>query len=101
MNEIQKAIELLKVINRNMKVEHISKDMMGGVTTEEIKEYREDFRLINVTISALEKQIPKKPLQSNKCPSCREMSIKDEYGTMNSCCQCGQAIDWEIAYEQR
>ena len=57
MDDIKKATELLKVINNNMKVEHMMKDMSEGVTKEEIDEYIEDFRLINVAIKVLEQQI--------------------------------------------
>lgn len=56
MDDIVKAIELLKVVNYNMKMKHMMKDMDEGVTQEEIKEYREDFRLINVAIKILEQQ---------------------------------------------
>lgn len=55
MNDIEKAIELLKTINQNMKVDHMTKDMWDGVTEEETREYIEDFGLINLAISALEK----------------------------------------------
>ena len=57
MRDIKKAIELLKVINHNMKASHMIKDMSEGVTKEEIEEYKEDFRLINVAIKVLEQQI--------------------------------------------
>lgn len=57
MNDIEKAIELLETINHNMKVDHMMKDMDEGVTKEEIKEYREDFRLINVAIGVLKKEL--------------------------------------------
>lgn len=57
MEDIKKAIELLETINHNMKIKHMIKDIDEGVTKEEIKEYREDFRLINVAIKVLEQQL--------------------------------------------
>lgn len=59
MKDIIEAIELLKTINNNMKIKHMMKDIDEGVTEEEIKEYRENFRLINVAINVLEQA--KKP----------------------------------------
>lgn len=54
-------------------------------------------------ISALEKQIPKKPIldtiyhQQYHCPNCEdELCKKYEYDKRDTYCQwCGQAIDWE------
>ena len=58
-----------------------------------------------LAISALEKQIPKKPLHMHKnyyCPICKEdgwmlwddaiPNDMDKY-----CGKCGQAIDWEVS----
>ena len=55
---------------------------------------------IEITIEALEKQIPKKPIEkfafsdgigAGLCPFCNE-GVNEE---MNFCSYCGQAIDWE------
>ena len=58
---------------------------------------------VNLTLEALEKQIPKKPLHMHKnyyCPICKEdgwMLWDDAIpNDMNKYCgKCGQAIDWE------
>lgn len=49
-------------------------------------------------VSALEKQIPKKPLfpwdsmtGTYCCPNCKEGIVFDR---KNYCCECGQALDW-------
>lgn len=73
-----------------------------------------DVEAINMAISALEKQIPKKPIRINKnkefdgnwkkiCPSCGSMlterittperSFPRHYNYTQHC-WCGQAIDW-------
>ena len=69
----------------------------------------------NMAISALEKQIPKKPIHINKnkefdgnwkkiCPACGSTLIErittpeesfPQYYNYTSHCKCGQSIDWE------
>ncbi len=73
---------------------------------EKMRSKRIDYRVsnivINEAISALEKQIPKKPKLMKKplinskywfyCPNCnasRHTDIK-----VNHCSYCGQALDW-------
>lgn len=94
MNNIEKAIELLKIINKNMKVDHMMKDMWGGATEEETREYTEDFGLINLAISALEKQIPYTPTKCTvtlgRCKCGVGFLDKDT----NFCGNCGQKLDW-------
>ena len=70
-----------------------------------------------LAISALEKQIPKKPIQANyivkvngvdtlldeneftKCPSCTYKDIEVKHG-QKYCHICGQAIDWSNESEE-
>ena len=90
MNDIEKAIEIVKYIKNMRTIKH---------TELEIKAF-------DLAISALEKQIPKKAKQYNDksifiyagvfyCPSCQEnVSMDDVY-----CCQCGQSLDWEVENE--
>lgn len=55
-----------------------------------------------ISIKALEKQIPVKPIKNKFdpyqwfCPNCDSIIGTDgqEYET-NYCCDCGQALDWE------
>ena len=89
MNDIERAIETLKDIYPS------PKQIITG-------EYPHVADSIDLAISALEKQIPKKVKQYNDksifiyegvfyCPSCQEdVSMDDVY-----CCQCGQSLDWE------
>lgn len=79
------------------------------------KEVIEDYSLCDMAITALEKQIPKKPIRIDKnkefdgnwkkvCPSCgrvlmerittSESSYPQHYNYTGHC-WCGQAIDWE------
>lgn len=48
----------------------------------------------DMAISALEKQIPKKP-KSVFCPQCGEEFTDDDCWSSDYCRKCGQAIDWE------
>lgn len=50
-------IEILEMINAEMKAEHMAKDMVEGVTEEEIKKYRERFKAINITIEVLKERL--------------------------------------------
>ena len=67
-------------------------------------DYQEAF---NMAIEALEKQIPKKPLQDKKprygmgyeyydwvCPTCGHFLAPEPQKIGNHHCKCGQAIDW-------
>ena len=57
---------------------------------------------IDLAIEALDKQIPKKPIEkfafsddigAGLCPFCNE-GVNEE---MNFCSYCGQALDWEVS----
>lgn len=68
-----------------------SKYIHGGDET-----YDEDRKLaIKTAISALEKQIPKKPIEYCEgrycCPECKGI----KYPKVSYCEHCGQALSWE------
>ncbi len=92
MNDIEKAIEVLK-----KQYTTVSKCLS-------IKEATEQNTAINLAISALEKQIPKKPKQYTDtfkmtyyfCPICEYVRIT---GNQKRCDVCGQKIDWEVESE--
>lgn len=48
---------------------------------------------LRLAIKALEKQIPKKPIELN-CPRCRFNGINNSLWVFTYCPECGQAIDW-------
>lgn len=56
IRDLEKAIELLENMNAEMKAEHMAKDMVEGVTAEEIERYRENYRLINIAVEVLEQK---------------------------------------------
>lgn len=87
----QEAIERIKIHN-----EHHSKQERFAIYTTEA---------LNMAVKALEKQIPKKPINVEKhyyeCPCCtRDLGISDDdifvYDEPKPqyCRYCGQALDW-------
>ena len=77
----------------NLKILKISEDD-SSVGKLKIQTY-------NIAIEALEKQIPRKPLNREDkseisygdCPCCSNMI--DNWDNIRYCGECGQAIDWE------
>ena len=72
-----------------------------------IETYHENIKAFDIAISALEKQIPKKPtheatkIECCTCPDCK--NVIDEFETfwgqkirvcVQFCKYCGQALDW-------
>ena len=67
------------------------------------KTYDEAYQAGDMAIKALEKQIPKKPIEDNtsysgyKCPACNDniyqLRSHNIYKTPN-CIFCGQKLDW-------
>lgn len=58
-----------------------------------------DAETINMAIKALEKQIPKKPIDNTKqgwfeCPTCRRVVVTYNNGKRHHC-RCGQSLKWE------
>ena len=87
--KIEKAIETLK-------------DMSGIFGERSHNQY--SLPALDLAISALEKQIPKKPKQYTDifkmtyyfCPICEYVRI---IGNQKRCDVCGQKIDWEVKNE--
>ena len=72
---------------------------LNSIATYHFDKYTADT--INIAIDALEKQIPKKPIEkfafsddigAGLCPFCNE-GVNEE---MNFCSYCGQTLDWEV-----
>jgi rRNA maturation endonuclease Nob1 len=67
----------------------------------QIKAFEGNLELEQIAISALEKQIPKKPTDSINgsglyCSACKKVWVNINN---NYCHRCGQAIDWSDADE--
>lgn len=92
MTVIERAIESAK--NRKYKLEN---DLSYEISDKHRKKAEGQKEVMQVTIEALEKQIPKKPIQISPkrhpyfvCPKCMEqISTNQPY-----CDECGQALKW-------
>lgn len=80
------------------------KEMIDGCGAYELCPCgKDDMEMTKIALSAIEKQIPKKPKKDEYdyyvCPSCgaddyalmHDSNIADKY---NFCHTCGQALDW-------
>lgn len=92
MRDLEKVVETL--------------NMLFSDSTNEDYPFTEEFAMaVKEAISALEKQIPKKPItykSTNRadCPCCGNVvrGIQDSFG--NWCSKCGQRLDWSEESEQ-
>lgn len=65
--------------------------------------YSDEHEALMIAIEALEKQIPKKPIEDTeyvgwliwRCPICRK-EVGRVLEPLQHHCECGQAIDWEV-----
>jgi predicted RNA-binding Zn-ribbon protein involved in translation (DUF1610 family) len=76
-------------------------DIERTIHRMQIKAFEGNLELEQIAISALEKQIPKKPTEIDYdcncfvCPSCGEtIYASDNLETHKYCLECGQAINW-------
>ena len=63
------------------------------------KIYKKDIEALKTAISALEKQIPKKPIEKSPwvyhCPNCDSQKVEETFiERFMYCRDCGQALDW-------
>lgn len=63
------------------------------------KRLNEKFAALNVALEAIDKQIPKQPIEKSPwvyhCPNCDSQKIEDVFiERFRYCRDCGQALDW-------
>ena len=109
----ERAIEILKNLTYVKVLENNTHSNIAYHSESACKKDNEDFAAIQMAISALERQIPKKPLIkthtysgsdddfTNKyyCPVCNELIVCEDTngyyaGKIVEHCPCGQALDW-------
>ena len=78
----------MKIEDAIIKLKYFLKRLESAIPTK-------DTEIITIAISALEKQIPKKPIEYDGvphflCPNCN----KDVFAYDHHC-ECGQALKWE------
>lgn len=97
---IERAIESAKA--RKYKLEQ---DMSRDISDKHLEKAARQKEVAEVTVQALERMMPKKPLEIEEreepdfyylafmCPTCNEAVIGQPYRP-NNCKHCGQRIDW-------
>lgn len=93
-NDIEKAIDALKMDNALMEFDPNTGEERPIEFQNELNQCTYKANLL--AISALEKQIPKKPVRDREytlCPNCKKVEIDwlDNY-----CHGCGQRLDWSV-----
>ena len=97
MTVIERAIESAKC-----RIYKLNYEMEGKISPLHQKKAEYQKELMEITVEALEKQIPKKPNKVVKrpngkygeCPVCNHKILKENY-----CSRCGQKLDWEEGAE--
>jgi hypothetical protein len=87
---LQRAIHSAKC-----RIYRINYDLNCDISLNHQKKAENQKELMDITVEALEKQIPKKPLRREDttysfCPCCNSGNLMNDY-----CTDCGQKIDWE------
>lgn len=75
-------------MTKNEAIEYFYEVMESGNIKNDLQQL-----VYETAIEALEKQIPKKPIDRcmfSECPNCGNVEIQD----MAHCPDCGQALDW-------
>ena len=85
MDKFDKAIEFLQEKQRSLKCAHMMKSMDGEATEKDIDEYREEFALYRLALTALKQQQEREP----GCEHCRGW---DSRCGANYCPLCGRDL---------
>ena len=77
---------------------HYDAEIVEQVYSDTAK-FNELLELNKIVSEALEKQIPKKPIDNGKqewfeCPTCRRVVVLYHNGKRHHC-ECGQSLKWE------
>ena len=97
---LQRAIHSAKC-----RIYRINYDLSCDISLTHQRKAENQKELMNITVEALEKQIPKKPEHDNgawsTCPACFGSVPNDTEEAVNRetsyCEHCGQALDWSDA----
>ena len=89
--------EARKILEREL----LAVTLESNVSKKETQKKRlnEKFKALNVALEAIDKQIPKQPIEKSPwvyhCPRCDSRTIEDAIiKKFKFCPDCGQALDW-------
>lgn len=84
-----------------MKIEEAIKYLKMATDEAGNEEFSDEYKeMCNMSIKALEKQIPKKPIELDKwgeyyeCPICNKYAVDNLGCKYKFCRECGQKLDW-------
>ena len=94
---LQRAIHSAKC-----RIYRINYDLSCDISLTHQRKAENQKELMDITVEALEKQIPKKPISDSwgsylkLCPNCKSKEIYDHEKLKHRkrCDDCGQALDW-------
>ena len=80
-------------------LEELIQDRKSFICGGDDEIYKADIKALKTAISALEKQIPRKPIEKSPwvyhCPRCDSRTIEDAFiKKFKFCPSCGQALGW-------
>ena len=80
-------------------LEELIQDRKSFICGGDDEIYKADIEALKTAISALNKQIPRKPIEKSPwvyhCPRCDSRTIEDAFiKKFKFCPDCGQALDW-------
>ena len=80
-------------------LEELMQDRKSFICGGDDEIYKADIEALQTAMQALEKQIPRKPIEKSPwvyhCPRCDSRTIEDAFiKKFKFCPDCGQALDW-------
>lgn len=80
-------------------LEELIQDRKSFICGGDDEIYKKDIEALKMAISAIDRQIPKKPIEKSPwvyhCPNCDSQNIEEVFiERFKFCRDCGQALDW-------
>lgn len=82
-----------------IQLEELIQDRKSFICGGDDEIYKKDIEALQTAMQALEKQIPKKPIEKSPwvyhCPNCDSKKVEEVFiERFRYCRDCGQALDW-------
>ena len=91
--------EAKKFLNGELIAVTIEHSVSSAAQKKRLESKFAKFAALNLAIGAIDKQIPKKPIEKSPwvyhCPRCDSQTIEEPFiKKFKFCTNCGQALDW-------
>ena len=88
-----------KFLNGELMAVTIAHSVSSAAQKKRLESKFAKFAALNLAIGAIDKQIPKKPIEKSPwvyhCPRCDSRTVEDAFiKKFKFCPDCGQALDW-------